>query len=340
MSGFPSILLGFVSLELTVALSVNMSIFDCIFTDNINIFVYCRWVTPAMIQRLIAGKAEYEAVRHGKADLLRILDESELPEAVYNSNAIENSTLTLEETERILLSVEISRHMDLREVHEAQNLARVAEYIRSTHSVPLDLQKFLLLHTMLFSNIDADIAGRFRNAGEYVRVGTHVAPPPENIQGLLLAMLIAFESSHTKHIVKRIALLHLEFERIHPFNDGNGRIGRVLINYLLYREGFPPVIIRNKGKEKYYAMLRQYDGTGKSSQFESHLAVLMLESLHRRTTYLRGKEIVTVAALSKAQDVALNLLLNYARRQTIPAFRERGVWKIAADFRPPSQSDM
>jgi Fic family protein len=205
---------------------------------------------------------------------------------------------------------------------------------RSTHSDPLDLQKFLLLHTMLLSNIDADIAGRFRNEGEYVRVGTHVAPPPENIRALLLAMLIAFESSHTKHVVQRIALLHLEFERIHPFTNGNGRIGRVLINYLLYREGFPPVIIRNKGKEKYYAMLRQYGGTGKSSMFETHLAILMLESLHRRTTYLRGNEIVTVAALAKARGVQLNMLLNYARRQTIPAFRERGVWKIAAEFHP------
>jgi Fic family protein len=319
---------------------VNIMLLENIFTRQIANSVYCNLMGASLTERLSVAKADFESARHGKADFLRILDESELPDAVYNSNAIENSTLSLEETERILLAVEISRHMDLREVHEAQNLGRVSEYIRSTHSDSLDLPKFLLLHTMLLSNIDADIAGRFRNTGEYVRVGTHVAPPPENIEALLLAMLISFESSHTKHVVKRIALLHLEFERIHPFNDGNGRIGRVLINYLLYREGFPPVIVRNKGKEKYYAMLRQYDGTGKSSLFETHLTILMLESLHRRIAYLCGKEIVTVATLAKTQEVPLNSLLNYARRQTIPAFRERGVWKIAADFRSASQSDM
>jgi hypothetical protein len=80
-------------------------------------------------------------------------------------------------------------------------------------------------------------------------------------------------------------------------------------------------------------MLRQYDGTGKSSLFETHLTILMLESLHRRIAYLCGKEIVTVATLAKSQEVPLNSMLNYARRQTIPAFRERGVWKIASDFR-------
>jgi Fic family protein len=289
-------------------------------------------VSSSTLNRLAAQKLAFELLRHGKSELLRLLDESEIPDAVYNSNAIENSTLTLEQTEQILLAVEISRHMDLREVHEAQNLARVTEYIRSSHAERLDSAKFCLLHKMLLSNIDDSIAGRFRTAGEYVRVGTHVAPAPETIESLLLSMLVEFESSQTTHIVTRISRLHLEFERIHPFNDGNGRIVRVLINYLLYREGFPPVIIRNKGKEKYYAMLRQYDTTGKSTLFEKHLTTLMLESLHRRSAYLRGAEVVTVAAFAKVSGVGLNGLLNFARRQTIPAFRERGVWKIAGDY--------
>ncbi len=288
--------------------------------------------TPIVLARLAEAKAQFELLRPGKDELLRLLDESELPEAVYNSNAIENSTLTLEETERILLAVEISRHMDLREVHEAQNLARVTDYIRSNHGVRLDLDRIRLLHRMLLSNIDEPIAGRFRHKGEYVRVGTHVAPAPENIQGLLNAMLVRFESDLGSHPVRRLARLHLEFERIHPFNDGNGRIGRVLLNYTLYRLGFPPVIVRNKGKEAYYSMLRQYDASENTKPFESHLVLLMLESLHRRIAYLRGATIQKGTTVARARGVASNVFLNHARRQTIPAFRERGVWMIAADY--------
>jgi Fic family protein len=291
-------------------------------------------VTPTVLARINQSMALYETLRLGKADILRILNESELPDAVYNSIAIENSTLTLEDTERILLAVEVSRHMDLREVHEAQNLGRVTEYISSRTREPLTVDLILLLHKMLLSNIDDRIAGRFRAAGEYVRVGSQIAPASEKIEPMLQSMIVSFESELTTHVVVRVARLHLQFEHIHPFNDGNGRIGRVLINHALQRHGFPPVIVRNKGKEKYYAMLRQYDLTGKSTLFESHLALMMLESLHRRIAYLRGAQIGTVPDVARAIGMKPNVMLNQARRQVIPAFRERGVWKIEIEHRP------
>ncbi len=283
---------------------------------------------PATLQRLADARARYETLRPGRDELVRLLDESEVPEAVYNSNAIENSTLTMEDTERILLAVEISRHMDLREVHEAQNLARVMDYIRTSLAKPLDLDRIKLLHQMLLGNIDEHIAGRFRAAGEFVRVGTHIAPPPEQVESLLQDMLVAFASDVAGRPTQRLARLHLEFERIHPFVDGNGRIGRVVLNDALYRLGFPPIIVRNKGKLAYYALLRTYDATRGVKPFEDHLILLMLESLHRRVAYLNGETIRTVVDAAREQGVRTNTILNHARRQVIPAFRERGVWKV------------
>jgi Fic family protein len=287
--------------------------------------------TPSMLLRLSAVKGRFDVLRVGKEDLLRLLDESEVPEAVFNSNAIENSTLTLEETEQILLAVEISRHMDLREVHEAQNLARVTQYVRTTLDKPLDLDRLTLLHRMLLGNIDDGIAGRFRQVGEYVRVGTHIAPPPEAVEDLLRAMLTKYGADVTSRPTQRLARLHLEFERIHPFVDGNGRIGRVMLNDVLYRLGFAPIIVRNKGKLEYYSMLRRYDTYSTTKPFEDHLVALMLESLHRRVAYLDGLTIRPVVEVARQRNVSPSSLLNQARRQTIAAFRERGMWKIGVD---------
>ena len=115
-----------------------------------------------------------------------MVDEAEIPEAVYNSNAIENSTLTLKETEKILLDMEVSRDVSVREVFEAKNLARVVGYIRAkSQEREIDKETILLLHQMLISGINDQIAGRFRTKGEYVRVGTHVAPAPEHVERMI-----------------------------------------------------------------------------------------------------------------------------------------------------------
>jgi Fic family protein len=291
-------------------------------------------LTTGLTSALSNALRQFAELRVGRDDLLRLLDESEVPESVYNSNAIENSTLTLEETERILLSVEISRHMDLREVHEAQNLARVVDYIRANHAEALTLDRMRLLHQMLLGNIDEPIAGRFRSDGEYVRVGTHVAAAPERIEGLLREMLVRFTSDLHLHPVERLARVHLTFEHIHPFLDGNGRIGRVVLNYLLYQLGFPPIIVRTKGKEKYYAMLREFDTSGKVKPFAQHLSLLILESMHRRIAYLRGAEVLPAVDVARSRSIGTQVVLNQARRQSIPAFRERNIWKLPADYNP------
>ncbi len=90
-----------------------------------------------------------------------MLDEAEISEAVYNSNAIENSTLTLKETEKILLEMEVSRDVSVREVFEAKNLARVVEYVRAkSREKEVDKEMILLLHRMLIGGIADGIAGR------------------------------------------------------------------------------------------------------------------------------------------------------------------------------------
>ena len=288
-------------------------------------------ITKPIKNRIKALKLEYDKLRPGKETLLTMIDEAEIPENVYNSNAIENSTLTLKETEKILLEMDLSRDVTLREVFEAKNLARVMGYKRSKHSEPFSKEFILLLHKMLIGGIDDKIAGRFRQPGEYVRVGTYIAPAPEKVEGLIDSALLEY-SSDDSYLLDKIAKFHLNFENTHPFCDGNGRIGRVIINYQLLQADFPRIIIRDKEKDIYYKAFSDFRDNKRTNGMEKVLALALLEGLHKRLTYLKGETTVTLSDYCRKNGYSASAVSNAARRQNIPAFREKGVWKIGSDF--------
>lgn len=274
-------------------------------------------------------KAKYDSLKQGKGSLLALIDQNEVPENVYNSNAIENSTLTLKETEKILLEQELSRDVTLREVYEAKNLARVIEYTRGkAKKENLSIELILLIHQMLIGGIDDKIAGRFRQKGEYVRVGPHIAPVPEHVEKFIGNILIDYSSDHTQYFIDKISTFHLEFEWVHPFCDGNGRIGRVLINFQLYQLGYPRIIIRDKEKKQYYEAFQDYDKGKNPKLMEKIMALALIESLHKRISYLDTAEIIELSKYVKLKNLNAPAVFNAAKRQNIPAFRERGVWKI------------
>ena len=277
-------------------------------------------------------KKEYESLKKGKDSLLTMIDEAEIPESVYNSNAIENSTLTLKETERILLEMEVARNVSLREVFEAKNLARISGYIRNKSELKLDKPLILMLHQMLLGGINDDFAGRFRKQFEYVRVGTYIAPPPEHVERMIESLLENYSGDFSSYFLDKISKYHLEFERIHPFNDGNGRMGRLIINVQLLTLGFPQLIIRNKEKKDYYEAFHQYDDNKNTKPMEKIISMALIESLHKRITYLKGENIITLSDYARKNNKSSPALLNAAKRQNIPAFREKEVWKIGENF--------
>jgi Fic family protein len=291
-------------------------------------------MTQGKLDTLAGRREKYNSLKKGKESLLQLISEAELPEAVYNSNAIENSTLTLPDTERVLLELEVSKEYSLREVFEAKNLARVTEYIeKKAPDITINSEVILFLHSLLIGGIDDSIAGRFRKAGEFVRVGSHVAPAPEHIVRMIEVLTNEYTTNHTGDIVNKIASFHLQFETIHPFCDGNGRIGRVLINLQLQQYGYPHIIIRDKEKAKYYDTFKQYREKKTIAKLELVIYIALLESLNKRITYLESAEIITLATYAKQNKETLTSLINKARRQTIPAFREKGVWKISKSYK-------
>jgi len=289
--------------------------------------------TLNVFNKINSLRERYYKASTGKDALIRLIGEAEVAEQVYNSNAIENSTLSLEETEKILLQIDLDRFVTEREIFEAKNLARVVSYIdKKAKEQELTLDVILSLHKMLISNIRDDIAGRFRKDDEYVRVGSHIAPAPKEIIGMLEKMLAEYNAASHENIIKRIAKLHLTFEYVHPFNDGNGRIGRVINNYLLMREGFVPVNIKFIDRKMYYEAFKEFDEKGGTKIMEEIVGKSLTNSYHKRLAYLEEAEIISLAEYGKRNKVAHSNLINKANRQTIEAFLEKGVWKIGANY--------
>lgn len=290
-------------------------------------------INQVIRDRINSLSEEYRklAIKHKEA--IKELTISELPEMVYNSNAIENSTLTLEDTEDILIHNQIRTDHEVREIYEAKNLASAIEYLMDNPEKEISVELILKLHKTLLTNICDEIAGRFRSGKEWVRVGIHIGANPEFVNGFMYELVEKYNSDTDKHFLDKITYFHAEFENIHPFGDGNGRIGRLLTNEQLDLLGLPPIIIPNKSKfNEYYPALNEYTKTGKVDKLTRLFASLLIEALYRRITKLTAKKIIPVSDWAKNNNINLQSATNKAIRGTIPAFRVRGHWMINRDY--------
>lgn len=283
--------------------------------------------------RLEAVIADYRATVEGHPEALAQIARAELAESVQQSNAIENSTLTLDDTERILAGLMPAARRDLREVYEAKNLAAVTESLM-TDREPFSVDLILRWHSMLLAGIRDDVAGRFRHADEWVRVGAHLGANPAFVADLVADAVTRFHDDASMAPLERIAWFHCEFEVIHPFVDGNGRIGRMLINKQLQVIGLPPVIVRARNRRvDYYSLLAQYAKSNSHDGMTRLLALLVLESLHKRIALISSRRVIPLADWARAAGISGAAAANKAKRQTISAFRMRDRWMVAEDYR-------
>jgi len=130
-------------------------------------------------------------------------------------------------------------------------------------------------------------------------VGNHIAPNPKEVVDRLEKALAEYNAASHENIIKRVAKLHLAFEYTHPFVDGNGRIGRVINNYLLIREGFVPINIKFIDRKKYCEAFQEFDEKGATAVMEEIVGKALTNSYHKRLAYMEGKKIITLADYAK-----------------------------------------
>jgi len=172
-----------------------------------------------------------------------------------NTNPIEGSTITLEET-RELVEHKIAPNKPLRDIKETEAHVKVfLEMLRKKEK--FNIQLILKWHKNLFGETKPDIAGKFRDY--LVRVADYLAPDWQDVRLLMKKLIKFYEENKNKNMnpVELAARTHYQFEKIHPFGDGNGRIGRLIMNYILWHQDYPMLIIEYKKRKSYYRALQK-----------------------------------------------------------------------------------
>jgi Fic family protein len=181
----------------------------------------------------------------------------------YDTNAIEGSTLEFNEVKKILSKNIWPHDVPKEDIAEAQGVKEAIEYIRKTKT-HISFEFIKKIHYIVFQN-SKSFAGKLRIRGQEVVVRdgkrnvVHRGAPSNQVTHLLKELVTWYNKNKNKyHPLILSAVVHNQFETIHPFADGNGRVGRVLLNNVLIRHNFPPINIELEHRREYYRALQEY----------------------------------------------------------------------------------
>lgn len=217
---------------------------------NTNVFSFS--LTKKQIERLNNYNKEI-TITHLTEKEWKVFTE----EFVYNTNAIEGSTVSEGDVPIILEKKIVSGEEEI----ETKGVAKAISYIRETKE-DLSLNLLLNLHMLCFSG-SKHFAGRFRNVDVVVQNSRgeilHSGVPKEHLAIALSEFIDWYNKNKNKFKpVVLAAIVHNQFENIHPFQDGNGRVGRLLLNFILLRNNYPPINILLEDRQEYYRTLQEY----------------------------------------------------------------------------------
>ncbi|MFH1400558.1 MAG: Fic family protein [Nanoarchaeota archaeon] len=211
-----------------------------------------QFLSHEVILKLRNFRDQYDVFRRGPEQSKAELDF--LVRFAHNSNAIEGNTLSLVETKLVLEDNLTPSGKSFEDVVGAKNTEMAYRFIRDTTK---DITKgfILRLHAIAMDRVISD-AGRIRTKPIKITGSSFQPPEPAVVDDELIRFLGFYEFIKKKyHVVEVAALTHLKFVEVHPFRDGNGRVARLLMNFVLLRGGFPPIIIMNENKQRYYESL-------------------------------------------------------------------------------------
>ncbi|MCT4687120.1 Fic family protein [Vallitalea sp.] len=223
-----------------------------------------------MFEKATKMKEKLDALRPLPSYTVQSIRDKLLLDWTYNSNAIEGNTLTLIETKVVLEGITIggkrlSEHLEV--INHKDAIIYVEEIVKNEE----DLTEWQIknIHRLVLKGIDDANAGQYRKQNVIISGAKHI-PPDYLVSNDEMNRFIEWYTSKgakEMHPIERAARVHGDFVKIHPFIDGNGRTARLLLNFELMKSGYPPIVIQNDERMKYYAALDKAHTTGDYGDF-------------------------------------------------------------------------
>lgn len=226
-----------------------------------------------------------------QGELQRLRDEF-LVNFTYNSNAIEGNTLTLMETALILNEGITIDTKPLKEHLEAIGHKEAYSYVEELVAQKVSMSEKAIkdIHSLVLMDRRQD-RGIYRRVPVTIMGAVHTPPQPYLVPVQMEELIINHaQQMCSLHVVERVALFHLEFEGIHPFIDGNGRTGRLILNLELMKQGYPPINIKYADRKRYYDCFTSYHSDNKNPS-----AMVSLISNYLEEELSRYVEIIKIA---------------------------------------------
>lgn len=235
-------------------------------------------------------KNKLNSLRPLTEDELKRLNEEFMIEYTYDSNAIEGSTLTLEETALVLKENITIAEKPLNEHLSAIGHKDAYFYIEELikNKLPLSEKEILNIHSLVLMD-RSEAKGKYRNVpvkilGSNAKVSEPYLIKP-NIENLL-----TWYQNDTINFIEKVTRFHLQFETIHPFLDGNGRTGRLILNFELMKHGYVPINIKYQDRRRYYDAFKQYNETEDISYMVDLICDYLIQEMTRYIIIKENKE--------------------------------------------------
>lgn len=290
-------------------------------------------------QRILAKKLQIDSHRPLSDAILNKLRRNMEIEYTYNSNAIEGNKLTLRETQLVIREGITINGKSLSDHLEAKNHPKAIEYIESLAKQKdiartLTEKDVLKVHELIFSGI-LENAGNYRNCQVFIE-GCVFAPPSAFEIPDLMKELLGWLNNNPEELrpIEMAAVFHHKLVSIHPFDDGNGRVSRLLMNLLLVNNGYTLTVIKQLDRKRYYNTLQKADN-GNLKPFVNFVARCVEQSLD---VYLKAIEpstkknrLMSLAEASKMTPYSREYLSLLARKGSIGATKIGRNWQITQE---------
>src|SRR3989344_3051724 len=211
----------------------------------------------ALIKRLEDTKLDWKEIKNKltKNQLKDIIDRFTI-NFTYESNALEGNSLTLKDVTIVLKEKKALKNKDLREIYETLNTRKAMELIFN-NKLRITKKDIIKLHKILVQN--TGVSSGYKQLPNFLLDRDVETTKPENVEKEMENLIRWYHKNENIHPLQRASIFHGRLEKIHPFEDGNGRVGRLLINVMLINNGYIPIIIRKNQRIAYFNCLEAFD---------------------------------------------------------------------------------